>query len=375
MTFLDKWIVAPKKERHLDQLVDRSGVLPYYIRRKPFNGVLETEYGDTFTYQIKGAIQDKKIRKWIKTLIRHLDASLEIEFNQVKKASDARIQFLAVRHVSKPWGKETLGENIWNPNGGINSTGLSTVLVKQQKDPSSQMATITHELGHALGLKHPKQKPYSPEFSTATTIMSYNEAKHPNFKYKDFTLNDLKAMASIWELESEISSSLATRIPYPVVVNCDSPDFEADSSLTTMVPVNFSTEGDDYLLAGEPNFNIYGAGGDDTIIGSKGRDTLGGGPGNDVLDGGPGGDMLYGHEGKDVFVVSEGEGVDEIYYFEQGIDIVYVKHSGGKMSLMKKNNGFTITLDGMAIAKMIDIEYQFGMCQGQIVIVDDKFIL
>ena len=46
MTFLNKWIVA--KRRHLDQLVDRSGVLPYYIRRKPFNGVLETEYGDTF---------------------------------------------------------------------------------------------------------------------------------------------------------------------------------------------------------------------------------------------------------------------------------------------------------------------------------------
>ena len=84
--------------------------------------------------------------------------------------------------------------------------------------------------------------------------------------------------------------------------------------------------------------------------------------------------MLYGHEGKDVFVVSEGEGVDEIYYFEQGIDVIYVKHSGGKMSLIKKNNGFKITLDGTAIAKMIDVEHQFGCVGGQIVVVDDKFI-
>ena len=374
MYFLDKWIVAPKKERHLNQLVDRSGVVPYYIRRKPFNGVLQTEYGNTFTYNVKGAFQDKKIRNWIKTLLLHLDASLEIEFNEVKNASDARIQFLAAKHVSKPWGKETTGESIWNPGGGINSTGLATVLVKQQRDPSNQMVTITHELGHSLGLKHPKQKPYSPEFSTASTIMSYNEAQHPSFKYKDFTINDLKAMASIWGLESESSSPLATRIPFPVMINCDSPDFEADSSLRTKVPVQFSTEGDDYLLADEPNINIYGAGGDDTIIGSQGRDTLGGGTGNDLLDGGLGADMLYGHEGKDIFVVSEGEGIDEIYYFEQGIDILHVKHTGGKLSLMEMNNGFTIMLDGMELAKMIDIEYQFGICQGQIVVVDDKFI-
>ena len=374
MSFLDKWIVAPKKERHLNQLVDRSGVVPYYISRKPFNGVLETEYGNTFTYKVKGAVQDKKIRLWIKALIRHLDASLEIEFNEVKKTSDARIQFLAAKHVSSPWGRQTTGESIWNPSGGFNSTGLATVLVKQQIDSSNQMATITHELGHSLGLKHPKQKPYSPEFSTASTIMSYNEAKYADFEYKDFTINDLRALTSIWGLESDTSSPLATRIPFPAMINCDSPDFETDSSLTTVVPAKFSTKGDDYLLADKPNINIYGAGGDDTIIGSKGRDTLGGGLGNDLLDGGPGADMLYGHDGKDVFVVSEGEGIDEIYFFEQGIDVVYVKHSGQKIALTKKTNSLTIMLDGVALAKIMDIEYQFGMCQGQIVVVDDKFI-
>ena len=76
-----------------------------------------------------------------------------------------------------------------------------------------------------------------------------------------------------------------------------------DFSITTKLPVEYSTKGDDYLLANEINANLYGAGGDDTIIGSKGRDTLGGGPGNDVLDGGPGKDMLYGHKGRDHFVI------------------------------------------------------------------------
>ena len=273
-------------------------MIPYFIRRKPFNGILETEYGNTFTYKIKGSAQSNQIRKWIKKLVVHLDASLDIGFKEVKKASNARIQFLAAKHVSKPWGKDTTGESIWNPRGGIDSSGLVTVLVKKQHNRSDQMATITHELGHSLGLKHPKQKPYSPDFSTASTIMSYNEAQHSDFVYKEFTVNDLNALASLWGVESDQSTPLVTRVPFPIEADCDYPDLKNNLSMTKKIPAEFPTKGDDYLMANEPNVNLYGAGGDDTIIGSEGRDTLGGGPGNDVLDGGPGRDVLYGHEGK-----------------------------------------------------------------------------
>ena len=50
MSFRTKWLVAPKNQRHLDELVVGSGEIPYFIRRKAFNGILETEYGNTFTY-------------------------------------------------------------------------------------------------------------------------------------------------------------------------------------------------------------------------------------------------------------------------------------------------------------------------------------
>ena len=114
MSFRTKWIIAPKKQRHLEKLVGGSGVVPYYIRSKPFNGVLETEYGKTFTYKVKGASQNQKIKTWIRALIRHLDASLAIDFKEVKQASVAHSQFLAAKHVSKPWDTAT-GESIWNP--------------------------------------------------------------------------------------------------------------------------------------------------------------------------------------------------------------------------------------------------------------------
>lgn len=375
MAFRTKWLIAPKNQRHLDKLVGGSGEIPYFIRRKAFNGILETEYGNTFTYKVKGAAQSNQIRKWIKKLLVHLDASLDIDFREVKKASNARIQFLAAKYVSKPWGKDTTGESIWNPRGGIDSSGLATVLVKKQRNRSDQMATITHELGHSLGLKHPKQKPYSPEFSTASTIMSYNEAQHPDFVYKEFTINDLNALAGLWGVESDQSTHLATRVPFPLEEDCDSPDFKNDFSITTKLPVEFSTKGDDYLMANEPNANLYGAGGDDTIIGSEGRDTLGGGPGHDVLDGGPGRDVLYGHEGKDRFVISEGEGKDEIHFFEQGIDMIHIKHAGEKLILSEVKSGLSITLDGIQLAIMKDIEFNFGPCLGRLAVVDNQFIV
>ena len=374
MAFRTKWLVAPKNQRHLDKLVSGSGEIPYFIRRKAFNGILETEYGNTFTYKIKGSAQSNKIRKWIKKLVVHLDSTLDVDFREVKAASDARIQFLAAQHVSKPWDKDTTGESIWNPRGGIDSSGLATVLVKRQRNRSNQMATITHELGHSLGLKHPKQKPYSPEFSTAHTIMSYNEAWNPGFVYKEFTINDLNALASLWGIESDQSTPLATRVPFPIWEVCDSPDLKNDFSINTKLPVQYSTKGDDYLLANEINANLYGAGGDDTIIGSKGRDTLGGGPGNDVLDGGPGKDMLYGHKGRDHFVISEGEGKDKIHFFEQGIDIIHVKHSGGRLALAEVKGGLSILLDGNHLATMKNVEFDFGPCPEKLAVIDNQFI-
>ena len=374
MIFLDKWLIAPKKQRHLDALVGRSGELSYYIRRQPFDGILDTEYGKTFTYDVEGAAINSRIKNWIKTVISHVDQSLELDFKEVSEPELAQVQFLAVKHVSKPWTKHTTGESIWDPNGGINSDGMSTILFKKTKSATDQMSTITHELGHALGLKHPKQKPYSPQFSTATTIMSYNDASSADFIYKDFSINDLNAMACLWGLETANPSPLKTRIPFPTKEKCESPVVQPEPYSLDGMPVISPSKGDDYLVAREDNSNIYGDDGDDIIIGSNGGDTLGGGPGNDLLDGGPGIDLLYGHQGKDVFRVREGEGVDEIYFFEQGSDIIHVEHKGGDLSLKKKKNNFTVLLDGQSLVKMKDIEFEFGDCSREITIIENKFI-
>lgn len=62
-------------------------------------------------------------------------------------------------------------------------------------------------------------------------------------------------------------------------------------------------EGPDTILGLDGNDTISGGGGDDTIEGDGGDDTLSGNAGNDWLDGGAGTDLMTGGEGNDTYVV------------------------------------------------------------------------
>ena len=239
------------------------------------------------------------------------------------------------------------------------------------------METITHELGHALGLKHPKQKPYSPEFSKAITAMSYNSTKIGNFLYKDFTINDLKALAKIWGRKKPAAFDIQTRIPFPGDEPCAKQESRwEDGFSTNQSPKRFASLKSDYLVSDKSatGENMYGKDGDDTIIGSPNNDTIGGGPGNDLLDGGNGSDQLYGHDGKDRFQIKEGEGVDHIHSFEQGKDMIQIKHNGGQLTLKTDNNKVIILLNESPFAVIKEISHQHGSCNGELQILNNSLI-
>lgn len=57
----------------------------------------------------------------------------------------------------------------------------------------SERWTISHEIGHALGLDHPFGRPFSSRFNSNDTVMSYNRAANTGF-----STTDVAALQELW---------------------------------------------------------------------------------------------------------------------------------------------------------------------------------
>jgi hypothetical protein len=117
--------------------------------------------------------------------------------------------------------------------------------------------TLLHELGHALGLKHPFETtsdnsatlPVSQD-STANTLMSYN---YVGSAYSQYQQDDLAALAWLY----------------------------GGDGLGGALGIN-STTGGRYLMGSSGNDNLVGTTADDVFQGNGGDDMINGGGGNDT---------------------------------------------------------------------------------------------
>ncbi len=240
--------------------------------------------------------------------------------------------------------------------------------------------TFVHELGHALGLKHPFDEPdtdgdiASPPYLQGSedharwTMMSYTETPA---EYK-LTFSDLD-IAALQYLYGPSKKSRAGDDTY--VYKTGAPNFiwdgggedmiDASASFSAVViylepgyqgfnrlfgkseritsagqiTVNFGTEienligsaQDDFLvgnwldneiLGNDGKDRIYGQQGDDSLVGGAGDDELSGWTGNDRLVGGDGSDTLDGGDGLDYAVFSGEKSNFSVSGDEEGAIIV-----------------------------------------------------
>ena len=165
----------------------------------------------------------------------------------------------------------------------------------------ANFGVLVHEIGHALGLKHPFQGLVVLDPSVdniAHTVMTYNTAgAEPTalgsldvaaiqFLYGQAASDGTQAATWSWDAAGEI------------LTQAGGPG--ADSLAGVAVADRISGgAGDDYVMTRAGADRIDGDDGDDTLAGGDNDDTMTGGAGNDVLDGDDGDDTLAGGDGDD----------------------------------------------------------------------------
>ncbi|MBL8554638.1 MAG: matrixin family metalloprotease [Phenylobacterium sp.] len=171
--------------------------------------------------------------------------------------------------------------------------------------------TLVHEIGHAIGLKHPfeEQPTLDPTLDDlAHTVMTYNPAGGPATALG--SLDILAAQYLYGPASADGTQAASWSWDSARLLLSQSGGIGADTLAGIAVADRIAAgAGDDYVMSRGGADQLDGGDGADTMAGGDGADTLLGAAGNDVLDGDPGDDSLMGGEGDDDLWGMEGADV------------------------------------------------------------------
>ncbi|HMP78260.1 MAG TPA: M10 family metallopeptidase C-terminal domain-containing protein [Pirellulaceae bacterium] len=257
--------------------------------------------------------------------------------------------------------------------------------------------TFVHEIGHALGLKHPFPEggpppgvpPYLPNAVDhhSHTVMSYTDSAYlpggvypstsmvydimeiqrlyganTNHRTGDdmyiFPLNDQKVQF-IWDGGGIDTLNYSNQVAN-ALIDLRQGRFSSKNGLQFAVLIPFGTEIE----------NARGGRGDDVIIGNELRNLLFGNEGNDTLIGGPGNDVLRGGPGNDTYVWFYGDGNDTIREEQSGgRDVIEIRDPTGQLNDLADD--FVFRRLGRDLR--IDLTFNRGEPVGSITIVDQQW--
>jgi hypothetical protein len=194
---------------------------------------------------------------------------------------------------------------------------------------------LLHEIGHALGLKHPFEafgthtETLDPMLDNkSNTVMSYTGPPATQLGPLD-----IAAAVAIYGAAGSDGSQVASwswNAAQETLTQAGSGASDTIQGVSVEDSIS-GRGGDDLLLGIEGDDTLRGGGGQDLLLGGPGKDVLMGEGGNDTIDGGEGkdrikggqgNDLLYGGSGQDRFLFGPGFGQDSIGDFADGSDLI-----------------------------------------------------
>ena len=140
-------------------------------------------------------------KEFIQKLFTDIDSLIDLDFIEQDTKNGSEIDIYSVIS-SSTFTNNVIGQAITKKN----SYGSWWNIFWKNNDNRSETKnihkyTLTHEIGHSLGLSHPNEDPYNKNWNSSDTIMSYNI---PESGYStSFSDADLNALISIWGREDD----------------------------------------------------------------------------------------------------------------------------------------------------------------------------
>jgi len=239
---------------------------------------------------------------------------------------------------------------------------------------------LLHEIGHALGLKHPFEAPLLPrsEDNAGNTVMSYTPVA--SGAASDLAMFDIAALQYLYGVAKDRQVgddvyTFATRYVHDAggVDTFDGSAETRDLSITLEQGgwLHRGAKGDSILAEGQAFIgfgtvieNARGGHGNDTLVGNGGANLLEGGAGNDTLTGGGGDDILAGGAGADTYVFVSSSGHDKVSETGRDTRVVINEVGGNDLyyldgALYLGAGGDRVEIDLAEVAELIvdDVRY------------------
>ena len=201
------------------------------------------------------------------------------------------------------------GEDMVRDSSGGNVYLNTQHRSEMSKNKAFKLYILLHEIGHALGLKHPfhkmdhnKQLLKSGLDHVNHTVMSYTGGD-ANMQSVGLGSLDIEAIRALYGSPSQDGRQVAKW------------SWSKTKQTLTQIgkskaDVIYGVAVKDIVKGGNGNDKVYGFNGDDALYGDMGNDLLSGGEGEDLLYGGVGNDRLRG--GDDDDTLQGGAGADTL---------------------------------------------------------------